>query len=68
MADDTDRPDWLPVAGLFAAAIALAGLGNYVFSQLGLGRVGSFIWVLGYGGVVVTAWALWFRGQTFDPQ
>ncbi|PSQ30900.1 hypothetical protein BRD16_06665 [Halobacteriales archaeon SW_6_65_46] len=68
MAADTDRPDWLPLAGLFAAAIAIAGVGTYVFSQAGLERVGTLIWVLGYGGVIATGWALWFRGQTFEPQ
>lgn len=61
-------PPWATAGFALVAAIVLAGMGDFLLSQAGYDSLGALVWALGYGGIVITAWAVWFRGQEFEPE
>jgi hypothetical protein len=53
---------------LLISILIIAGVVNSFVDAAGYETVGDFVWVLGYGGVVIVAWYIWFRPMEFgDP-
>lgn len=61
-------PGWAKALGVIATAVVLAGVGDFLLSQAGYTALGALVWAAGYGGGVIAVWAIWFRGQEFDPE
>jgi hypothetical protein len=61
-------PSWAKLLAVIAAAVVLAGVGDFLLSQAGYEGLGMLVWAAGYGGGVIVVWAVWFRGQEFDPE
>lgn len=68
MAALSEMPSWAKAAGLLSTAVVVGGVGDFLLSQAGYRGLGAVVWALGYGGAVVAAWAIWFRGRTFEPE
>ncbi len=49
-------------------ALLVPALLDFALARAGFDQLGGWAWALGYGLVVVTAWALWIRGIEFDPE
>lgn len=64
---DIEVPGWAKAAAVLALGIAIGGLADYALSQAGYPSLGALTWVVAYGGVVVTVWAVWLRDLEFEP-
>lgn len=51
----------LLVAGLLLVGIAGSGLARRALGELGYNDLGALVYILGYGGMVVTIWYVWIR-------
>ncbi|MFB6164877.1 MAG: hypothetical protein ABEJ31_06940 [Haloarculaceae archaeon] len=46
---------------VLSAGILLPGLADYALSRAHYPGIGSFVWVLGFGGAVLFIWFTWLR-------
>ncbi len=53
--------DKLLVAALLLVGIAGSGLARRTLGELGYNDLGAFVYVLGYGGMVIAIWYGWIR-------
>jgi len=49
------------IALLFALGIIVPGVASHYLHAGGYPLFGKFVWVLGFGTVVLTIWSLWLR-------
>ena len=53
--------DKLLVAAILLVGIAGSGLARRALGELGYNDLGAIVYVLGYGGMVLTIWYVWIR-------
>lgn len=63
---DDGVPEFLPSNALLLIAVVsggilVSGFARNALGAAGLGNLGRVVYVLGYGGVVVTVWYGWIR-------
>lgn len=50
---------------VFVGSLIAIGIINSLVSRAGYETVGTVIWVIGYGTIIIGAWAVWLRPIDF---